>query len=86
MSDSFSTPWTVAHQAPLSMEFPRQEYWNGLRFPSAEDIPDPGTEPESPGLADGFFTVESPGKTKITSSLADYTLRQYALEIQLHIK
>ena len=81
MSDSFATPWTVAHHAPLSIEFPRQEYWNGLWFPSAEDLPDPRTEPESLILADGFFTIESPGKTKITSILADYILRQYALEI-----
>ena len=41
----FATPWTVAHQAPLSMGFPRQEYWNGLPFPSPGDIPDPGIEP-----------------------------------------
>ena len=86
MSDSFATPSTIAHQAPLSMEFPRQEYWRGLRFPSAVDLPDPGMEPESPVLADGFFTMESPGKTKITSFLADFILTQYALEIQLHIK
>ena len=44
------TPWTVAPQAPLSMGFPRQEYWSGLPFPSPGDLPDPGTEPESPAL------------------------------------
>ena len=44
MSNSFATPWTVAHQAPLSMGFPRQEYWNGLPFPSPEDRPDLGIE------------------------------------------
>ena len=43
MSDSV-TPWTVAHQAPLSMEFSRQEYWNGLPLPSTEDLLNPGTE------------------------------------------
>ena len=48
MSDSFATPWTVAHQAPLSMGFPRQEYWSGLPFPSPGDPPDPGMEPSSP--------------------------------------
>ena len=37
-------PWTVAHQAPLSVEFPRQEYWSGLSFPSPGDLPDAGTE------------------------------------------
>ena len=38
-------PWTVAHQSPLSMGFSRQEYWNGLLFPTPEDLPDPGIEP-----------------------------------------
>ena len=42
------TPWTAAHQAPLSMGFSRQEYWGGLPFPSAGDLPDPGIEPMSP--------------------------------------
>ena len=46
MSD-FATPWTVAHQVPLSMGFPRQEYWNGLLFPSPGDLPDKGMEPAS---------------------------------------
>ena len=56
------TPWTVACQAPLSMEFSRQEYWSGLPFPPPEDLPDPGIEPVSPALAGGFFTTEAPGK------------------------
>ena len=43
-----ATPWTVGHQAPLSMKFPRQEYWSGLPFPSPEDFPNPGIEPGSP--------------------------------------
>ena len=59
---SFMTPWTVAHKAPLSMIFPRQEYWSGLSFPSPGDPPNPGTEPVSLVLAGGFFTVEPPGK------------------------
>ena len=46
----FETPWTVAHQAPLSMEFSRQEYWSGLPFPSPADLPDAGIEPRSPAL------------------------------------
>ena len=46
----FATPWTVAHQAPLSMEFSRQEYWSGLPFPSPGDLPDPRIEPRSPSL------------------------------------
>ena len=44
----FETPWTVACQAPLSMGFPRQEYWSGVPFPSPGDLPDPGIEPTSP--------------------------------------
>ena len=40
----FVTPWTVAHQAPLSMGFSRQEYWGGLPCPAPEDLPDPGIE------------------------------------------
>ena len=61
MSDSMIL-WTVAHQAPLSMEFPRQEYWNRLPFSSPGDLPDPGIELTSPALAGRFFTTEEPGK------------------------
>ena len=57
----FVTLWTVAHQAPLSVGFSRQEYWSGLPFPPAGDIPDPGTKPTSPALVGGFFTTELPG-------------------------
>ena len=49
------TPLTVAHQVPLSMGFPRQGYWSGLPFPSPGNLPDPGIEPMSPAVADGFF-------------------------------
>ena len=62
VSDSFATPWTVGHQALLSMEFPRQEYCGGLPFPSPENLPDSGIELVSPALASGFFTTEPPGK------------------------
>ena len=58
----FVTPWTVAHQAPRSMGFPRQEYWSEWSFPSAVDLPSPGIESTSPALAGGFFTTEPPGK------------------------
>ena len=54
--------WTIAHKAPLSMGFPRQEYWSGLPFPSPRDLLDPGVEPESPALAGRFFTAEPPRK------------------------
>ena len=60
MCDSV-TPWTIAHQAPLSMEFSRQEYWSVLTFPTPRDLPNPGIEPGSPALAGGFFTTEPPG-------------------------
>ena len=56
------TAWTTAHQAPLSMWFPRQEYWSGLPLPSPGDLPDPGNEPTSPALAGWFFTAEPLGK------------------------
>ena len=49
VSDS-ATPWTVAHQAPPSMEYSMQECWSGLPFPSPADLPDPGIEPMSPPL------------------------------------
>ena len=62
MSDSFVTPWTVARQAPLSMEFPRKEYWSGLPFPSPGGLPKSGIEPTSPVLAGRFFTTEQPEK------------------------
>ena len=63
----FVTPWTVAHQAPLSMGFSRQEYWSGLPFPSPGDLPDPGIKPTSPALAGGFFTAEQPGNCDLAS-------------------
>ena len=59
----FATPWTVAHQAPQSMEFSRQEYWSGLPFPSPEDLPNPGIELGSPILQADALTYEPPGKT-----------------------
>ena len=52
------TSWTVAHQAFLSEEFSRKEYWSGLPFPTPGDLPDPGIELESPAQASRFFTTE----------------------------
>ena len=67
MSDSFATPWTIAYQAPLSMGFPRQEYWSVLPFPSSGDLPNPGIKPASPTLTVGFFTTEPSGKAEKTN-------------------
>ena len=58
------TPWTVVHQAPLFMGFPRQEYWSGLLFPPLGNFPAPGIKPTSPALAGRFFTNEPPGKLR----------------------
>ena len=57
----FATPWTLAHQAPVSIGFSQQEYWSGFPFPPPGDLPHPGTEPMSPALAGRLFTTEPPG-------------------------
>ena len=61
----FATLWTVACQAPLSVEFSRQEYWSGLLFSPSRDLPDPEIEPSSPQLAGRFFTAELLGKPNL---------------------
>ena len=61
-TERLSTAQAVAHQAPLSMGFSRQEYWNRLPFPSPGDLPDPRIKPVSPALEGGFFTAEPFGK------------------------
>ena len=58
----FVTPWTVAHQAPLSIGFSRQAYWSGLPFPSPRDLPNPGVEPRSPALQADSLPLAPPGK------------------------
>ena len=68
MPDCLWPPWTASHQDPLSLEFPRQEYWSGLPFPTPEVLPNPGMEPSSlASLALGgrFFTPAPPGKPTI---------------------
>ena len=70
----FATPWTIVFQAPLSMGFPRQEYWSGLSFPSPVDLPDSGIEPLPPALAGGFFTTEPLGKPSFKVSYPKYSV------------
>ena len=65
----FATQWTVAHQALLSMGFPRQEYWSGLPFPSPRDLPNPGIKPVSQALPGRFFITEPPGKPLLIRGL-----------------
>ena len=69
------TPWTVAHQAPLSMEFSRQEYWSGLPFPSPGDLPDLGFEARSAALQILYYLSHqgSSAKNKITDNVTRAT-------------
>ena len=61
----FVTPWTVNCQAPLSMEFSRQEYWSRLPFPTPEGLPDPGIEPRTPTLQADTLPSEPLGKPMV---------------------
>ena len=67
MSDS-AIPWTVAHQAPLSLEFSRQEYWSGLPSLSPGDLPGPGTEPASPELQADSLRSEPLGIVNVNTT------------------
>ena len=58
----FATPWNVAHQAPPSMGFSRQEYWSGLPLPSPGDLPEPEIKPQSPALQADVVPSEPAGK------------------------
>ena len=71
----FGTPWTVAYQAPQSMEFSRQEYWSGLPFPSPGDLPKPGIKPGSPALQADGLTSEPPGKPTFLLILIQCSVR-----------
>ena len=71
ISDSVTT-WTVAHQPPLSMGFPKQEYWSGLPFPTPRDLPDPETKSASPALAGKFFTAEPQGSPTICYHITNF--------------
>ena len=71
MSDFFETPWTVAHQAPLSIGFFRQDYWSGLPFSSPRDLLDPKIELTSRALAGRFLTTEPPGRMRWLDSITN---------------
>ena len=64
----FVTTWTVAYQAPPSMEFSRQEYWSGLPFPSPRDLPNSEIKPESPALQADTLPSEPPGTLQYGSN------------------
>ena len=81
MLDSFATPWITTSQAPLSMGFPRQEYWSGLPFLSPGDLPNPEIEPRSPGLQADSFPAEPQGKPKNTG-VGSLSLLQWILPTQ----
>ena len=77
MSDSLWPPWTVAHQAAVSMEISRQEYWNGLSFPFPGDLPDRGIEPGSPALQADTLLSEQPGN-QVMLKILQARFQQYA--------
>ena len=77
----FATLWTVAHQAPPSKGFSRQEYWSGSPFPSPGDLPDPGIEPKSPTLQADALTSEPPGKPDIKTRWQEYTEELYKKDL-----
>ena len=72
----FAVPWSVTHQAPLSMGFSRQEYWHGLPCPSPGALPNPGIEPKShisPELAGGFFATSTTWEAQILTTTKLYS-------------
>ena len=71
---------SIAHQAPLSMEFSRQEYWCGLPFPSPGNLADPGIEAGSPALQVDSLLSESPGKTQHFSDIVDIQICAFQMD------
>ena len=80
---TLATPWSVACQAPLSMEFPRQEYWSELPFPSPGDLPDLGLELASSELAGRFFTAEHQGSPAVENRILEITQSEQQTERQM---
>ena len=68
VSDSFATPWTVAHQTPLSIGFPKQEYWSGLPSPSPGDLPDSRIKPTSPAWQEDSLLLSGLGSPLVMVS------------------
>ena len=86
MSDCFSTPWTVARQAPLSMGFSRQEYWSGLPRPSPGDLPDLGMTLESPALqADSLLLNHQGRPMEVLSHDIYLCLSHFSCYDKLHV-
>ena len=82
-----ATPWTVARQAPLSMECSRQEYWSGLPFPAPGDLPEPGVKLSSlvsPALAARFFTTAPPGSPDLLYGYFLTFLKTFNISTSLH--
>ena len=88
----FATPWTIAHQAPLSIKFSRQGYWSQLPFPSPGGLADPAIKPESPALAGGFFALPHRGSpfyafrsVQFSCSVLSDSLQPHGLQASLSI-
>ena len=81
----FATPWTVAHQPPLSMGFPRQEYWRGVPFPTPGELLDPRIQPMSPELAGRFFYHSDTWKTRLSTHMSTQRLEFKSLEVTIQM-
>ena len=79
----FPTPWTVARQAPLSMGFPRQEFWSGLPFPPPGDLPDPGIKPRSPALQADSLPLSHLGSESVSHLVVFDTFSRHFLPARL---
>ena len=80
-----ATPWTVARQAPLSMECSRPEYWSGLPLPSPGDLPNPGVEPGSPALQANLLLSEPPRWTIVNVGCEGWTICNNLTWWQVHV-
>ena len=78
----FGIPWTIAYQAPQSMEFSRQEYWSGWPFPSPGDLPNPGIEPGFPALQADALPSEPPGTPRLAYIGAYLGIGLYLLSLR----